>query len=268
MNALRDLTHGSSKPNQNSNGGMNEIERPGNFNPDLGFAPSSSNGARTNASGYANGAAGDVRSHASASNHDALAQDLPTIIPDATPETIAASSAPAASRAQAASSRSAYARTAPAEAPRANAAPAHTAPAEQAPKRSFLGGRRSAPKKKGTSEKDLQRLRRVDLLELLVDQIRENDYLTTENAQLSELTERLKAKLDQKDAQIEHLKQRLNMKDDEISRLEERNRLIAHASGLIDVAELVAVEEVAVDRYLKQLGNQGSHSATDPYPQR
>lgn len=145
-------------------------------------------------------------------------------------------------------------------------APAEPTPAQAVPERAAKRDRRASSKRKNSPDKDLQRLRRVDLLELLVDQIRENDQLTSENERLLDLSERLKAKLDQKDAQIEHLKQRLDMKDDQISRLEERNRSLAHASGLLDVAELVAIEEVAVDRYLKQLREQGEFSDADLQP--
>ena len=125
----------------------------------------------------------------------------------------------------------------------------------------------SASKKRRATDKELQRLRRVDLLELLVDQIKDNDRLTAENDQLSDLSERLKAKLDEKDAQIEHLKQRLNMKDDQIKRLEDRNRAFAHASGTLDVSELVAIEEQAIDRYLQRLQAQGVIPSADPRAQ-
>ena len=125
----------------------------------------------------------------------------------------------------------------------------------------------SASKKRRATDKELQKLRRVDLLELLVDQIKDNDRLTAENDELSDLSERLKAKLDEKDAQIEHLKQRLNMKDDQIKRLEERNRAFAHASGTLDVSELVAIEEQAIDRYLQRLQAQGIIPSADPNAQ-
>ena len=57
---------------------------------------------------------------------------------------------------------------------------------------------------------DLRKLRRLDLLELLVDQIRENEDNEKTIEELTDLSERLKAKLDDKDVQIEHLKSRLN----------------------------------------------------------
>ena len=126
------------------------------------------------------------------------------------------------------------------------------------------GQQAAASKKRNASDKELQKLRRVDLLELLVDQIRDNDRLVADNEYLTDLSDRLKAKLDDKDAQIERLKRRLDMKDDEIRRLEERNRALAHAAGTLDVSELVAIEEHAIDRYLQQLKAQGDISAVNP----
>ena len=119
-------------------------------------------------------------------------------------------------------------------------------------------------KKRRSSDKELQKLRRVDLLELLVGQIRENDRLASENEQLADLSERLKGKLDEKDAQIEHLKQRLNMKDEQIQHLEERNRVLSHIAGTLDVSEFALVEERAVNHYLQQLREQGDISYGNP----
>ena len=62
-------------------------------------------------------------------------------------------------------------------------------------------------------DRELRRLRRMELLEMLVDQIEENDVQTAQIEELSDLTERLKAKLDEKDAQIERLKEKLDDKD-------------------------------------------------------
>lgn len=252
MGLLRDITQGFSRSGSDHSDDAGEIQRPDASSLDSEAGLSDSTDSGTNAVRYANGSADGVPSQAPVSEHDALAQELPMIIPNATPEDIAA-----AVPAQGANTESAPAQEAPAQA----------APSQPAQSHSFLRGRRPSSKK-GASDKDLQRLRRVDLLELLVDQIRENEYLASENAQLTDLSERLKAKLDQKDAQIEHLKERLSMKDDQINRLEERNRAMAHASGMIDVSELVAIEEVAVDHYLKQLSEQGFRPATNPDSQQ
>lgn len=82
-----------------------------------------------------------------------------------------------------------------------------------------FGGTKKQDDSATTADKEFQKLRRVDLLELLVDQVRENEGLTASVTELSELTERLKAKLDQKDEQIERLKGRLDMKDAQIAEL-------------------------------------------------
>ena len=219
--------------------------------------------AGLSSSPHLGGVNADVQSPAPAPDHHPLAEEIPMIVPPEAGSTKAAQpTAAAAEPIQATPEASAPAgddaksvQPAPAD---ADSAPAKDAPAS-APKRSL--GR--SGKKKNTADKDLQRLRRVDLLELLVDQINENDSLVTENAQLFDLSERLKAKLDQKDAQIEHLKQRLNAKDDQIRHLEERNRSLAHAAGTIDVSELVAIEEIAIDRYLKQLQSRGDIPASN-----
>lgn len=83
-------------------------------------------------------------------------------------------------------------------------------------------------KDKGVS-KDLQRLNRYDLLELLIGQIHENDELRhviedgeKHAAELSALSDRLKDKLDLKDEQIEHLKEKLNLKDEQIENLKKK----------------------------------------------
>ena len=85
----------------------------------------------------------------------------------------------------------------------------------------------AAPKKgSGSSNSaanvDLRKLRRLDLLELLVDQIRENEDNEKTIEELTDLSERLKAKLDDKDVQIEHLKSRLSDKDVKIEHLKSR----------------------------------------------
>ena len=79
------------------------------------------------------------------------------------------------------------------------------------------------------TDKELRRLRRQDLLQLLVEQSREAARLQTETdekneeiAQLNESLERLKGKLDEKDAQLERLKERLNEKDALLEKLKQR----------------------------------------------
>lgn len=95
----------------------------------------------------------------------------------------------------------------------------------------MLGNRdnkRGGASKRGGS-KELQHLRRQDLLELLVSQMHEADDLRamlTEReqtiAELEQLTDRLKGKLDAKDEQQENLKTKLDLKDEQISRLKDK----------------------------------------------
>ena len=118
----------------------------------------------------------------------------------------------------------------------------------------ILNTRGNKPQKpKAGSEKELQKLRRMDLLELLLDQIRENEKLSATNEELTSLTERLKAKLDDKDEQIERLKAKLDDKDEQIQRLEERNRAVARAAGSLDIKEFLEIEGRAIESYLMQL---------------
>ena len=116
----------------------------------------------------------------------------------------------------------------------------------------------NASKAKSSAEKEFQKLRRMDLLELLLDQIRENDQLSTSVAELTDLSERLKAKLNDKDAQIERLKAKLDDKDAQIERLEERNRAVARASGTLDIKEFLEIEGRAIENYLMQLSDESN----------
>ena len=109
---------------------------------------------------------------------------------------------------------------------------------------------------KSSAEKEFQKLRRMDLLELLLDQIRENEQLSASVTELTDLSERLKAKLDDKDAQIERLKAKLDDKDAQIDRLDERNRAVARASGTIDIKEILEIEGRAIENYLMRLSEQ------------
>ncbi len=116
----------------------------------------------------------------------------------------------------------------------------------------------SSAKGHSGAEKDLQRLRRVDLLELLLDEIRQNDENATELEQLRELTERLKGRLNDKDAQIERLKAKLDQKDAEIEHLQANNEATAHAGGVLDVNEILRVERAALEEYLAHMPKPGA----------
>ena len=76
------------------------------------------------------------------------------------------------------------------------------------------------------TEKELHKLSRQDLLQLLLAQSKEVvrqkasiEDLMTAIGQERELTDRLKAKLNEKDETIEHLKHRLDAKDETMNRL-------------------------------------------------
>lgn len=76
------------------------------------------------------------------------------------------------------------------------------------------------------TEKELHKLSRQDLLQLLLAQSKEvvrqkssiEELMTAFNEE-KELTERLKAKLNEKDETIEHLKHRLDAKDETMNRM-------------------------------------------------
>lgn len=79
------------------------------------------------------------------------------------------------------------------------------------------------------TEKELQKLKRHEVLGLLLLQVKEADELreqltaTGESLRTAEETvERLKNRLDEKDEQLERLKERLNEKDMQINRLKNR----------------------------------------------
>ena len=93
----------------------------------------------------------------------------------------------------------------------------------------------------------------MDLLELLLDEIRLNEKQSATVTELTDLTERLKAKLDDKDEQIERLKAKLDDKDEQIAKLEELNKQAARRDGLLDLEELRAVEQRAIESYLDKL---------------
>lgn len=103
--------------------------------------------------------------------------------------------------------------------------------------------------------RELQKLRRQDLLELLLDQMREGEALQTALAdrerkieQLTDLSERLKAKLDLKDEQIERLKGRLDLKDAMIAQMIASGRKAPVDLELME--ELLIAEEHAIEALL------------------
>lgn len=112
------------------------------------------------------------------------------------------------------------------------------------------------------TEKELHRLRRQDLLQLLLSQSKDVARLNADlsemedkNGQLKESNDRLIAKLDEKDAQIEHLKQRLNDKDAQIEALKTSYRLELNADGTTGVRlkEIFDVASQAAEEYLHSI---------------
>ena len=108
-----------------------------------------------------------------------------------------------------------------------------------------LGG----SKNKGQS-KDLQRLNRQDLLELLVGQMREGDDMRAtieqnerEIANLNDLADRLKGKLDLKDEQMDNLKEKHDIKDADIDhlqrRLDEKDARLEVLKGRLDFKDSI-----------------------------
>ena len=91
----------------------------------------------------------------------------------------------------------------------------------------------SAGQKQSDAEKNLRKLSRMDLLELLTEEVKTNEEQSAELTELRELTERLKGKLDDKDAQLDRLKRRLDDKDAQIAAMKrERDEIEAQLDRL------------------------------------
>lgn len=111
-----------------------------------------------------------------------------------------------------------------------------------------------------SSEKDLRKLRRIDLLELLIEQIRENDHQAQTVAELGAIVDDLKARLDEADARIGLLLQREVEHERHIETLKKRNAALAHAAGLLDADEILKIADIAVDIYM----GRASEASSDP----
>ena len=105
------------------------------------------------------------------------------------------------------------------------------------------------------TNKELHKLHRQDLLELLISQSREvaqQQETISENEKtitdLSEALERLKAKLNEKDAQIEKLKGRLDEKDEAIRVLRDGDE----ESAPVRLEELFFVLRMAGEAYMRK----------------
>ena len=113
------------------------------------------------------------------------------------------------------------------------------------------------------TDKELRRLRRQDLLQLLVEQSKEAARLQTESdekseelARLNESCERLKGKLDEKDTQLERLKEKLNEKDVLLEKLKEKlnekDALLEKLKGRLDEKDASIGE---LEKYKKELAS-------------
>ena len=107
-------------------------------------------------------------------------------------------------------------------------------------------------KGEGSQARELQRLRRQDLLELLLEQMGEADSLAEELserevrvAELEALASRLRDRLDEKDALIDKLKARLDLKDRIIAAQVARGRAVP--ADLAQAAELLESEWRALE---------------------
>lgn len=126
--------------------------------------------------------------------------------------------------------------------------------------------------KSGANE--LKKLKRQDVLELLLEQMHEGDDLRNTVARLeveveglNDLTERLKKKLDDKDETIERLRRRLDIKDKMIAVLMAQGRELPKSDELFDLAELLEVESRAVEAYIEGLyQNLGKSAAAVDEP--
>ena len=114
------------------------------------------------------------------------------------------------------------------------------------------------------SNVDLRKLKRQDLLELLIMQSKDVIKLQTDNEvkgksieELEETYARLREKLNEKDAQIDRLKERLDRKDARIAELENKLATSAVADAQDEGSELVMdriyeAAQGAVRDYMKQ----------------
>ena len=115
----------------------------------------------------------------------------------------------------------------------------------------------SAPKHSQTqAEFDLKKLKRIDLLELLYEQARENEANAASVAELTELNVSLKAKLGKKDAQIASMIKRLDEKDAQIVELKKSRDLYARAVGMVDADNLARFQETALREYLSLIASR------------
>lgn len=131
---------------------------------------------------------------------------------------------------------------------------------------SMLSGGQKSQKGEKSKGRELNKLKRQDLLELLLDQMHESDDLRAAMAEqraeileLTNLSERLKDKLNLKDEQIEHLKEKLNLKDEQrdhlTAKLDDKDVLIARLKKRLDIKDAMIAELMSQGRELETSGD-------------
>ena len=113
------------------------------------------------------------------------------------------------------------------------------------------------PKRSAKLHAELKKLRRVDLLELLVDQVREGEKRAAAMAELERLVQDQKRQIDCKDEQIGNLIRHLDEKDAQIRRLQEQNDVYARSVDALNIRDLADFQENAIMEYLKRLSKDG-----------
>ena len=110
------------------------------------------------------------------------------------------------------------------------------------------------------TEKELRKLRRQDLLQLLVLQSKETSDLQTRLEGLTDSYNRLIGKLDDKDETIERLKAKLDAKDEEIRALQVEameHAAAADSAGAMDPEALMETIRAAIIDYADRHGAAG-----------
>ena len=125
------------------------------------------------------------------------------------------------------------------------------------------------------TEKELHKLRRQEVLQLLLIQVQEAEQLKQQLDETAgrlqeeeELCGRLKARLNEKDEQIQHLKGRLDKKDERIRELQERaeRQLMEGEAGngpagsiaeaALQISGIFEAAQKAADIYLESIRRQ------------
>jgi len=125
----------------------------------------------------------------------------------------------------------------------------------------------SSGKTSAWSERDLRKLRRIDLLELLIEQIRENEQQAHAIDDLNAMVSHLETRLNESNDHVDRLLKIVDDREKQIKRLERRNAALAHAAGLLDADEILEIADIAVDIYMDRVAADaagGDPSKTAP----